>query len=125
MPPERARILLAEDQATVAQPVVSRITAMGHEVHWVRAVRQVRAELSDFAPDLLILDTTLDTDGLELFQALRFSPDHPPGGVVILTEAGDIPTKERAQQLGAAAVLAKPLHGDELVEVVEDLLTYI
>lgn len=125
MSPERARILLAEDQASVAQPVMSRFTGLGHDVHWVRAVREVRAELNEFAPDVLILDTTLDTDGLELFQALRFSPEHPPGGVVILTEPGDVPTRERAQQLGAAAVLAKPLQGDELVEVVEDLLTYI
>ena len=125
MSQERIRILLAEDQASVAQPVMSRFTGLGHDVRWVRAVREVRAELNEFAPDVLILDTTLDTDGLELFQALRFSPEHPPAGVVILTEPGDIPARERAQQLGAAAVLAKPLQGDELVEVVEDLLTYI
>lgn len=125
MPPERARILLAEDQASVAQPVLNLFTGSGHDVRWVRAVREVRAQLSDFSPDVLILDTTLDTDGLELFQALRFSPEHPPAGVIILTEPGDITTKERAQQLGAAAVLAKPLQGTELVEVVEDLLTYL
>ena len=125
MPPERARILLAEDQATVAQPVVDRFSGSGHDIRWVRAVREARVQLTEFAPDVLILDTTLETDGLELFQALRFAPEHPPGGVVILTEPGDIGTKERAQQLGAAAVLAKPLQLDELVEVVDDLLTYI
>ena len=125
VPPSRARILVAEDQTSVAQPVVDRFTGAGHEVRWVRAVRDVRAELTAFTPDILILDTTLDTDGLELFQAIRFAPEHPPGGVVILTEPGDTPTKERAQQLGAAAVLAKPVRGEELVEVVEDLLTYI
>lgn len=125
MPPERARILLAEDQSSVAQPVLQRFAGIGHDVRWVRAVREVRAQLSEFAPDVLILDTTLDTDGLELFQALRFAPEHPPGGVVILTEPGDIPTRERAQQLGAAAVLSKPLDGDQLVDIVEDLLTYI
>lgn len=125
MPPERARILLAEDQATVAQPVVDRFSDSGHDIRWVRAVREARAALTEFAPDVLILDTTLDTDGLELFQALRFAPENPPGGVVVLTEPGDIGTKERAQQLGAAAVMAKPLQVDELLETVEDLLTYI
>lgn len=125
MPPGRARILVAEDEPVVAQPVIDRFTDIGHDVRWVRAVRDVRAALGGFGPDLLILDTTLDTDGLELFQALRFTPDHPPGGVVVLTEPGDTRTKERAQQLGAAAVLAKPVRVDELVEVVEDLLTYI
>jgi len=65
------------------------------------------------------------TDGLELFQAIRFAPEHPPAGVIVLTEAGDVPTRERAQQLGAAAVLVKPIRGDELIDVVEDLLTFI
>jgi DNA-binding response OmpR family regulator len=125
MPPERARILLAEDQASVAQPVLTVFNGSGHDVRWVRAVREVRAQLTEFSPDVLILDTTLDTDGLELFQALRFSPEHPPAGVIILTEPGDISARERAQQLGAAAVLAKPLRGDEIVEIVEDLLTYL
>src|SRR5438552_2051808 len=125
MPPAHARILLAEDEASVARPVIQRFEGIGHEVRWARAVREVRAELPMFSPDVLILDTTLDTDGLEFFQAIRFAPEHPPGGVVILTEPGDVGTRERAQQLGAAAVISKPIRGDELVEIVEDLLTFI
>ena len=119
------RILVAEDEAKLAQPVIDRFTGIGYEVHWVRAVRDLRAELPSWSPDVLILDTTLDTDGLEFFQAIRFAPEHPPGGVVILTEPGDVGTRERAQQLGAAAVISKPIRGDELVEIVEDLLTFI
>jgi DNA-binding response OmpR family regulator len=125
MPPARARILIAEDEAAVAQQVINRFTLIGHEVHWAKAVREVRDELRAFEPDVLILDTTLDTDGLELFQAIRFAPEHPRAGVVILTAAGDVPARERAQQLGAAAVMMKPVRNDELVDIVEDLLTYI
>jgi len=125
MTPARARILLAEDEPKVAQPVINRFKDVGHDVHWVRAVRDVRRELPAFAPDVLILDTTLDTDGLELFQAIRFAPQAPPGGVVILTEPGDIGSRERAHQLGAAAVVSKPIQGDELVDAVADLLTLI
>ena len=125
MPPGSARILVAEDEAKVARPVIDLFTGIGHEVHWARAVREVRAELPAFSPDVLILDTTLDTDGLELFQAIRFAPEAPPGGVIILTEPGDVGTRERAHQLGAAAVVSKPIQGDELAEVVEDLLSII
>ena len=120
-----ARILLAEDQASVAAPVVSRLKEMGHEVRWVRQMRELRQAMADNGPDLLLLDTTLDTDGLEYFQALRFAAEHPPAGVVILTPPGDRRTKERAQQLGAAAVLPKPIDGDALVAVVGDLLSMI
>jgi DNA-binding response OmpR family regulator len=125
MPQARARILIAEDEAAVAQQVINRFTLIGHEVRWCRAVREVRDELHVFEPDVLILDTTLDTDGLELFQAIRFAPEHPRAGVVILTAAGDVQARERAQQLGAAAVMMKPVRNDELVDIVEDLLTYL
>ena len=120
-----ARILLAEDQASVAAPVVSRLNEAGHEVRWVRQMRELRREMADNPPDLLLLDTTLDTDGLEYFQAVRFAPEHPPAGVIMLTPPGDLRTKERAQQLGAAAVLPKPLDGDTVVAVVGDLLSMI
>lgn len=125
MPSAPARILVAEDEAKIARPVVDRFAGIGHQVRWVRAVREVRAELPAFAPDVLILDTTLDTDGLELFQAIRFASVAPPGGVVILTEPGDVGARERAHQLGAAAVVSKPIQGDELVDVVQDLLAII
>jgi DNA-binding response OmpR family regulator len=125
MPTAPARILVAEDEAAVAQQIINRFTVLGHDVHWAKAVREVRAELPAFEPDVLILDATLDTDGLELFQAIRFAPEHPRAGVVILTAAGDVGARERAQQLGAAAVMMKPVRHDELVEIVEDLLTYI
>jgi two-component system repressor protein LuxO len=118
-----SRILLGEDEASVARTMVSRLSTAGHDVHWVRAVREVRAELGSFAPDVLILDVTLDTDGLELFQAIRFAPEHPPGGVLMLTPPGDVKTREHAQQLGAAAVLVKPVNPDEVLEVVDDLLS--
>lgn len=120
-----ARILLAEDQASVAAPVVSTLKQLGHEVRWVRQMRDLRQAMADKGPDLLLLDTTLDTDGLEYFQALRFAPEHPPAGVIILTPPGDRRTKERAQQLGAAAVVAKPIDGDALAAVVGDLLSMI
>lgn len=120
-----ARILVAEDEASIAAPVVARLTEAGHEVRWVRQMRDLRRVMGEDPPDVLLLDTTLDTDGLEYFQAVRFAPEHPRGGIVVLTPPGDVRSKERAQQLGAAAVLAKPLDGDAVVAVVGDLLSMI
>ncbi len=119
-----ARILLAEDQASVAAPVVAGLTEAGHQVRWVRQMRDLRRLMEDDPPDLLLLDTTLDTDGLEYFQAVRFA-ELPRAGVIILTPEGDVRTKERAQQLGAAAVIAKPIDAGALVAVVGDLLSMI
>lgn len=120
-----ARILLVEDENAPARTASSTLEALGHTVHWVRSVREARQQLRDAAWDVLLLDVSLDSDGLEFFQALRFAPEHPRGGVVIMTEPGAVQTKERAKQLGAAGVVAKPLVPDQLAAVVEELLAFI
>ncbi|MHB8718807.1 MAG: response regulator transcription factor [Candidatus Dormibacteria bacterium] len=120
-----ARVLVAEDEESQAAPMLAALRAAGHEVRWARQMREVRSQLASFTPHVILLDTTLDTDGLEFFQAVRFAPEHPPAGIVILTPRGDARTKERAQQLGAAAVIPKPVDGDTVVAVVGDLLSMI
>jgi DNA-binding response OmpR family regulator len=118
----RGVIVIAEDEGRIAQSVTSRLGSDGHEVHWVRTARDVRTELSERPCDLLLLDVSLETDGLELLQALRFSPQAPRGGIVMLAEHDDVNSQERAQQLGAAAVLSKPLDLAGLSATVRDLL---
>ncbi|MFN2451083.1 MAG: response regulator [Candidatus Dormibacteria bacterium] len=120
-----ARILLVEDENAPGRTATSALEALGHQVLWVRSVREARQRLGEGGWDVLVLDVSLDSDGLEYFQALRFAPEHPRGGVVIMTEPGDVQTKERAKQLGAAGVVAKPLVPDELAGVVQDLLAFI
>jgi DNA-binding response OmpR family regulator len=118
----RGVILVAEAENRIAQVVTRRLGSDGHEVHWVRTARDARAELGQRACDLLLLDVTLESDGLELLQALRFSPHAPRGGIVMLAEREDVSSQERAQQLGAAAVLRKPLDPAGLSATVRDLL---
>ena len=120
-----ARILLAEDEVVVARPLIVALRDRGHEVRWVRAVRELRTELPAFSPQLLVLDVTLDTDGLEFLQAIRFTADCPPGGVVVLADPGDTASRDRAHQLGAAAVVSKPVEQARLVALVEELVSFL
>ncbi len=119
------RILLAEDEGIVARPLIVALRGRGHEVRWVRAVRELRTELPAFGPEVLILDVSLDTDGLEYLQAIRFTPDCPPAGVVVLADPGDIASRDRAHQLGAAAVVSKPVEETRLVALVEELVSFL
>src|SRR5258708_18803398 len=118
----KGTVLLAEAEATLAQVVSSRLDDEGIAVRWVRTVREARTELTDNPPDLLVLDTALETDGLEFFQALRNRPEAPRGGVVVITEHTDVHARERAQQLGAAAVVTKPVKLEDVAQVIRDLL---
>ena len=120
-----ARILLAEDEGLVARPLITTLREQGHEVRWVRAIRELRTELPGFRPEVLLLDVTLDTDGLEFLQAIRFTSDCPPGGVVVLTDPGDTISRDRAHQLGAAGVVTKPVEGAELLALIEELVGFL
>jgi len=120
-----ARILLAEDEVIVARPLILALREGGHEVRWVRAVRELRTELPAFAPQVLLLDVSLDTDGLEFLQAIRFTADCPPAGVVVLAESGDTASRDRAHQLGAVAVVNKPVEEAPLLALVEELVGFL
>ena len=119
------RILLAEDEVVVARSLILALRERGHEVRWVRAVRELRAELPSFRPTVLLLDVTLDTDGLEFLQAIRFTADCPPAGVVVLTEPGDTASRDRAHQLGAVAVLNKPVEEAPLLVLIDELVGFL
>ncbi len=119
------RILLAEDEGIVARPLILALREAGHEVRWVRAVRELRTELPAFAPQVLLLDVSLDTDGLEFLQAIRFTADCPPAGVVVLADPGDTLSRDRAYQLGAAAVVSKPVEAGPLLGLVEELVGFL
>jgi DNA-binding response OmpR family regulator len=119
------RILLAEDEVVVARPLIAALRGRGHDVRWVRAVRELRIELPAFSPQLLLLDVTLDTDGLEFLQAIRFTADCPPAGVVVLADPGDTASRDRALQLGAVAVVSKPVDEARLVALVEELIGFL
>jgi DNA-binding response OmpR family regulator len=120
-----ARIMLAEDEVVVARPLIAALRGRGHDVRWVRAVRELRTELPAFSPQLLLLDVTLDTDGLEFLQAIRFTADCPPAGVVVLADPGDTASRDRALQLGAVAVVSKPVDEARLVALVEELIGFL
>jgi two-component system, OmpR family, catabolic regulation response regulator CreB len=115
-------VLLAEAEAAVAKVVSARLDSDRVTVRWVRTLREARQELADNPPDLLLLDTALETDGLEFFQALRSRPDAPRGGVIVLAEKADVHARERAAQLGAAAVVTKPIDADDMARAVRELL---
>jgi two-component system catabolic regulation response regulator CreB len=121
----KGTVLLAEAEPGVAKVVSTRLDEDGVDVRWVRTVREARQELADNPPDLLVLDTALETDGLEFFQALRSRPEAPRGGVIVIADQADVHARERAAQLGAAAVVTKPLKLDEVAQAVRELLDCI
>ncbi|MEW9899067.1 response regulator [Chitinivorax sp. PXF-14] len=80
--------------------------------------------LADFNPDkfgCILLDVRMTgMSGLEVFDALKAQPYHPP--VIFLTGHGDVPMAVNALKGGAADFIQKPFNDNDLVDMAERCL---
>ena len=114
------RILLVEDEPTIAQPVAARLVAEGFEV---RVAADGPAAVEDFrtyGPDLVVLDLMLPGfDGLEVCR--RIQADRPVP-VLMLTARDDETDLLVGLAVGADDYLTKPFSMRELTARIRALL---
>src|SRR5688500_16137418 len=97
-----ARVLIAEDEANIAESLGFVLARDGHEVETVpdgeAALRSVRRAL----PDLLILDVMLPgLNGFEVLKAIKSDARLRDLPVVMLTAKAQKHDRERAEAMGA------------------------
>src|SRR5579859_1346248 len=104
---KRARVLLIEDDTTIAEMYRVQLDFDGYEVTVVNTGAGAIRALEAARPDIILLDLLLpDRSGLEVMVDINqaFS-DHPP--VVILSNYGEPMMIERGLSLGAVEYLVK------------------
>ena len=119
-PPVAARVLIIEDDATVAEVVGRYLAREGYEVEIESdgAVGLERA-LSD-PPELVVLDLMLPSlGGLEVCKRIRAAAPVP---VIILTALGEETDRIVGLELGADDYVAKPFSPRELTARVKAVL---
>jgi two-component system OmpR family response regulator len=107
------RILVAEDDAILADGVTRTLRQSGYAVDWVKngAEADIALESDDF--DLLILDIGLPKkSGLDVLKRLRARDSRLP--VLILTALDGVNDRVRGLDAGADDYLAKPFDLSEL-----------
>ena len=117
---QATRVLVVEDDATVAEVVATYLRNEGFDVRW-ESDGQVGldAAIAD-PPDLVVLDLMLPSlDGLEVCRRLRATAPVP---VVMLTAKGEESDRVLGLELGADDYLAKPFSPRELVARVKAVL---
>ncbi len=83
---DSARVLLVEDDPTVADVVTQYLTRSGYRVTHVDDGLRAVAAAAAVEPDLLVLDVMLPTiDGLEVCRRVRAERDVP---IIMLTALG-------------------------------------
>ncbi|WP_449065531.1 response regulator transcription factor [Planomonospora algeriensis] len=115
-----ARILVVEDDPTVAEVVARYLERDGHRVECVGdGAEALRRALSD-PPDLLVLDLMLPKlDGLAVCRKLR---EHRPVPVIMLTALGEEIDRVAGLETGADDYVTKPFSPRELALRVQSVL---
>ncbi len=115
-----ARILLVEDEPTIAEIVEFALASEGFQVAWRTLARDAETELSADSHDLVILDIGLpDGSGLELLKSIRRDSDIP---VLILSARNAELDRVLGLELGADDYVSKPFSPRELAARVKAIL---
>ncbi len=120
MPPRRTRALVVEDDPHQRLLVSLLLKHNGIEVISVEdGFHALEAIVAD-PPDLIVMDLNLPTvDGRDVLADVR--EQRPTTPVVVVSGAPD--AQERAQALGANAVVVKPYEVSDLLATVESVLS--
>lgn len=116
-----AKILIVEDEVTLARSMGDALREDGHEIRLVHVGEKVPAEFRTFAPELLIMDVRLGgVNGLKLLEELK--RDTPDVEAIVVTAYGSVEVAVEAMKHGAADFLTKPIDLDVLAVAVGKVL---
>jgi putative two-component system response regulator len=114
--PPGPRILVVDDDLSIASLLRHGLTAEGFQVTMVHDGRSALAEVAHHPPDLILLDLELPhVQGDEICRRLKSQAATQFIPIVMITGMGAIQNKLRAWSYGADEFLTKPFH---LVEVI-------
>lgn len=116
-----AKVLVAEDEASLAELVKVNLEFDGHEVEVVEDGRYaLKAMVEDGPFDVVVLDLMMPwSDGFDFLS--NIGRKHGGARVVVLTARDDGYTKARAADAGVDAYITKPYDPDVLAKKVAQL----
>lgn len=107
------RILLIEDEADLAAPVIDHLKADQNVVDWFSTLSDGDSAARDIEYNVILLDLQLpDGDGLALLKSVRSRNQHTP--IIILTARDKISDRIKGLNEGADDYVIKPFDLDEL-----------
>ena len=111
------RIVVVDDDPTVADVVGRYLVRDGHTVECVHDGHEALRRIAEQQPDLVVLDLMLPgIDGLEVCRRLRERPTLNHVRIVAMTGFPSSENIERIMAAGADACLSKPLDSERLLE---------
>ena len=110
-----ARIVLAEDDATMVRLLGTLLSMDGHEVTTVDGDGDVLAAVKDLSPDALVLDTIFgQQSGLELVGQIRRGE---VGSRLYILMMSGLSLRDDCLRCGADDFLLKPFMPEEMMDL--------
>ncbi len=114
------RILLVEDEVSIAEPFSRVLAREGFDPTIAGTAAEALEAFDRVAPDLVLLDLALpDGDGRDVCRALRAKSDVP---VIMVTARGTEVDRIVGLELGADDYVVKPFSGGEVVARIRAVL---
>ena len=118
------RILVADDEPALLRLLEFVLGRRGYVIDGVSNGNAAVELLESNPPDLAILDVMMPgLDGYEVLKFIRSDEALASIPVVMLTARAQLDDIQRGLSLGADAYLAKPFDPEELLSVVESLVS--
>lgn len=112
-------VLIVDDSATVRKIVQLTLQREGITVITASDGLGALAAVSDYQPDLILLDIILPhMDGYHICQIIRKNPDFRDTPIIMLSGRDGIFDKMRGRLAGSTEYLTKPFDSQELVSTV-------
>jgi two-component system response regulator RegX3 len=116
----RPRVLLVEDEASIAEPFAGILADEGFEPLIAHTAADGLAKYEELGPDVVILDIALpDGDGRDVCRELRRASDVP---ILMLTARGTETDRIVGLELGADDYVVKPFSAGELIARIRAVL---
>lgn len=108
MPSNAKKILLVEDDDTLADVYQTRLSAEGFDIKRVPNGEEALATALEYHPDLILLDVMMPkVSGFDVLDILRNTPDTTNVKIIMLTALSQDSDRERAESLGVDDYLIK------------------
>jgi DNA-binding response OmpR family regulator len=115
------RILLVEDEETLAVGIEYNLNEEGYDVAWAQNGRQALELFDSRIFDLVILDIMLPfVDGFDVARNIRKKTPQVP--ILMLTARTGVKDRVKGLETGADDYLTKPFHLEELLARIKSLL---
>src|SRR5215213_10658720 len=108
----RHRILVVEDEQSIAEPLLEHLKREGFDASHAASLEDARTTYAAEQPDVILLDVMLpDGDGRDLAREIRTGSDVP---IIMLTARGEEIDRVLGLELGADDYVVKPFSAREL-----------